>query len=66
MVALLVMVGSFYTGTLFGNNPSLYVPQQDQERLQQQQQLSIASKFKFLRIYHWSSRVQVVETDCIQ
>lgn len=42
LVILLVMVGSFYTGTLFGKNPSLYVPQQEQEQLEKQQQLSIA------------------------
>ncbi|KAL3357517.1 hypothetical protein AABB24_017969 [Solanum stoloniferum] len=31
IIALLVMVGSFYTGTLFGENPSLYIHQEQQQ-----------------------------------
>ncbi|KAM3339515.1 putative methyltransferase PMT6 [Capsicum galapagoense] len=41
IIALLVMVGSFYTGTLFGKNPSLYVTQEQQQ--QQQESLSVDS-----------------------
>ncbi|XP_009798516.1 putative methyltransferase PMT7 [Nicotiana tabacum] len=38
MVALLVMISFFYSGTLFGHNPSLYVPQH-----QQQEEFTLAS-----------------------
>lgn len=37
MVALLVMIASFYTGTLFGNNSSfLYAPSQQRDVQHQQ------------------------------
>ncbi|KAM3280698.1 putative methyltransferase PMT6 [Capsicum chacoense] len=45
ILVLLLMVGSFYTGTLFGKNQSLYVPQQEQQQLGQQEELSIASNY---------------------
>ncbi|KAF3635610.1 hypothetical protein FXO37_25894 [Capsicum annuum] len=41
IIALLVMVGSFYTGTLFGKNSSLYATQEQQQ--QQQESLSVDS-----------------------
>ncbi|WMV24007.1 hypothetical protein MTR67_017392 [Solanum verrucosum] len=61
LIVLLVMVGSFYSETLFGKNPSLYVPQQEQQQLEKQQQLSIASNSSSLEFTSGNLCCSVVE-----